>query len=201
MLSISCWVNTVQSGGKCHLILARQSRALQGKKGTSGEFIQSTIRAQRTYFPNLDVEWGRIVDESVRLSSISIQMFRLLVEASVSKRSSCMSSEHQMEIDSRINGISNDAAGMREEREQLRQLITDYAQLYSQQLKEATTLIELALWKVKLDESNLLRINVDGNCQKMGRDKKRVKVESLTREECRVKCGAEEVVPSILSYL
>ena len=97
--------------------------------------------------------------------------------------------------------MSDDVAGVREELEQLCQLITDYAQLYSQQLKEATTLIGLALWKAKVDESNLMRINVDGNCQKMGRDKKRVKVESLTREECRVKCGAEEVVPSILSYL
>ena len=176
-------------------------KSLAEKKGTLGEYVQSMIRAQRTSFPNLNVDWGRIVDESVGLGSMPIQMFRLLVEASVSKRSSCMSLEHQMEINSRTNGRSDDAAGVREEREQLRQLITDYAQLYSQQLKEATTLIELALWKAKVDESNLMRINVDGNCQRIGRDKTRAKVEPLTREECRVKCGAEEVVPSILSYL
>ena len=130
-----------------------------------------------------------------------IQMFWLLVEASVSKRSSCMSSEHQMEINSRINGMSYTAARGRDEREQLRQLITEYAQLYNQQLKEATTLIELALWKAKVDESNHASIKTDGNCPNIGRDEKRAKAEALTREECRVKCGAEEVVPSILSYL
>ena len=119
-------------------------------------------------------------------------MFRLLVEASVSKRLSCMSSKHQMEINSRINGMSH---------EQLRRSITDYAHLYNQQLKEATTLIELALWKVKVDESNHASIKTDGNCPNIGRDRKRENVEALTREECRVKCGAEEVVPSILSYL
>merc|ERR1719491_1676292 len=111
-----------------------------------------------------------------------------------------MSLEHQMEINSRINEIYSDDDD-REEREQLRQLITDYAQLHNQQLKEATTLIELALWKVKVDESNLMMFNAGGNCQKMGRDRKKAKVESSTRVECRVKCGAEEVVPGILSYL
>ena len=62
-------------------------------------------------------------------------------------------------------------------------------------------MIELALWKVKVDESNLMIFNAGGNCQNMSRDRKRAKVESSTREECRVKCGGEEVVPGILSYL
>ena len=142
-----------------------------------------------------------MVDESVGLESMPIEMFWLLVEASISKRSNCMSWEHQIEINNRINGISNAAGGARKERRQLRRLITDYAQLYYQKLKEATTLIELVLWKAKVDESNLARINTDVNFRKMVKDQRNAKVEASTMEECRVKCGAEEVVSGVLSYL
>ena len=62
-------------------------------------------------------------------------------------------------------------------------------------------MIELALWKAKVDQLNIGRINTDRNCQTRGRDQRKAKVEALTREECRVKCGVEEVVPGILSYL
>ena len=68
--------------------------------------------------------------------------------------------------------MSNTAARRREEREQLPQLITDYAQLYNQQLKEATTLIDLSLWKVNMDESNHASIKTERNPPKTGRDKK-----------------------------
>ena len=108
---------------------------------------------------------------------------------------------HQIEINARIDGMSNAAAGAREEREQLRRLITDYVQLYYHNLKEATTLIELTLWKAKVDELNPARINTDRNCRTRDRDQRKAKVVALSREECRVKCGAEEVVPGILSYL
>ena len=100
-----------------------------------------------------------------------------------------------------IDGMNNAAEGEREEREQLRRLITDYAQLYYLNLKEATPLIELDLWKAKVDELNIARINTNRNCRKRGRDQRKAEVEALTREECRVKCGVEEVVPGILSYL
>ena len=105
------------------------------------------------------------------------------------------STRTQIEINARVNRMSNDAAGKREEREQLCRLITDYAQLYYHNLKEATTLIELALWKVKVDELNIARINTNRNCQKRGRDQRKANVEGSTREECRVKCGAEGFVP------
>ena len=59
-------------------------KSLAEKNGTSGEFVQSIIRAQRTSFPNLSVEWGRIVDESVGPDSMPIKMFWVLVEATVS---------------------------------------------------------------------------------------------------------------------
>ena len=134
------------------------------KNGTSLDFVQSIIRAQRTSFPNLSVDWGRIFDESGGLDSMPIKMYRLLVEAFVAKRLNCRSSVHQLAINTIVDSMSNAAAGGREEREQLCQLITDYAQLHSHNLWEATTLIELALWKAKVDELNLVRINTDRNC-------------------------------------
>ena len=54
--------------------------------GASVEFVQSIIQAQRTHFPKLNVDWRRIVDASIGYSLlVSIEMFRLLVETSVSK--------------------------------------------------------------------------------------------------------------------
>ena len=51
-----------------------------------------------------------------------------------------------------------------------------------QQLNEAAFLLELALWKSKIDES-LENDNVD------------------TREGCRVNCGAVIIIPNVLPYL
>ena len=117
--------------------------------GTSVEFVQSIIQAQRTHFPKLNVNWRRIVDASIGYSLlVSIEMFRLLVETSVSKRSNCMSLEHCTEINNLINGL--EVVG-REGQEHLCELITTYVRLHSKTLKECTTTIEVTLWKGRID--------------------------------------------------
>ena len=48
-------------------------------------------------------------------------------------------------------------------------------------LKEATTILKLALWKVKVDEVDYLN--------------------AKNRKECRVMCRADDVIPTVLSFL
>ena len=70
-----------------------------------------------------------------------------------------------------------------------------YAKLeWYEQVKEATTLLELALWKAKLDQQTSIpdRENVQ----------KRARVEVLSsRSNCRVDSGASVVIPRVLEYL
>ena len=69
--------------------------------------------------------------------------------------------------------------------------LAEYEATYSL-LKEATTTLELALWKNKTDEQNW----VDS------RRNKRIKIEeAAAREECRISCGADIVIQHVLPYL
>ena len=82
-----------------HFNVCETVQTLAVKNGASVDFVQSMIEAQRTHFPKLDVDWQRIVDASIGLSNesigfMSIEMFQLLVETSVSKHSNCMTSGH-----------------------------------------------------------------------------------------------------------
>jgi hypothetical protein len=62
-------------------------------------------------------------------------------------------------------------------------------------LKESAGILELALWKAKLDDD-------DEQCHKM----RKVDIDSTTatvfrRERCRINCGADIVLRNVLPYL
>ena len=63
-----------------------------------------------------------------------------------------------------------------------------------QQLKEAATTLELALWKTKLDEFGKGGDTIMSN-------KKRKIDDSDIRNRCRISCGADIVIQHVLSYL
>ena len=141
---------------------------------THADYVRDVIRAQRTYHHALEIDWQQIVDGLIRAGrDISIKMFSVLVEASVSKRSICMSEEHRIEVDARLgeieidieeNGDSSDDDddddddhGDDEEDgenvqyyEEIRDMVTGYARLHHRQLKESITILELALWKTMI---------------------------------------------------
>ena len=61
-----------------------------------------------------------------------------------------------------------------------------------QQLKEASSMLELALWKMKLDEL--------GKGENTMSNKKRKIDGSDFRSRCRISCGADIVIQHVLSY-
>ena len=62
------------------------------------------------------------------------------------------------------------------------------------ELKEATSILEVALWKVKIDES----VSSSGQ-----RSCKRARVDNdpSQRDQCRISCGADIIIPGVLRYL
>jgi hypothetical protein len=61
-------------------------------------------------------------------------------------------------------------------------------------LKEITTMLELALWKLRMNE-NIPQENAT-HCQK------KIKTdESSIRRQCRITCGADIVIRHVLPYL
>jgi hypothetical protein len=78
----------------------------------SGEHLRRVIQAQRTYFPELVVDWqsigaGILLDFQEQnnqdgFSVVHRQTVRVLLEASVSQRAVCMSLEHQLHIENAI---------------------------------------------------------------------------------------------------
>ena len=53
--------------------------------------------------------------------------------------------------------------------------------------KEGTSVLELTLWKAKIDESSSKRA--------------RISEDVSYREQCRVNCGADIIIRNVLSYL
>jgi hypothetical protein len=60
-------------------------------------------------------------------------------------------------------------------------------------LKEVTTILELAMWKMKLNEKS--------HYMATQRQKKIKTDESNTRQHCRVSCGADVVIGHVLPFL
>ena len=75
----------------------------------------------------------------------------------------------------------------------IRAKITHFEDEYPK-LKEITTILELALWKISLNRNNYQK--------KLTRCQKKVKIEeSDIRRKCRIICGADVVIEHVLSYL
>jgi hypothetical protein len=148
-------------------------------KITSAEYVRNVIRAQRAHFPSLEIDW-----QSLYWEDITIDMYRVLVEASVSLRYICMSEEHRSIIDARVLDIKH--GNVDEERYfvEIRDLVRNYARLHHEHLLDATTILELALWKAIYLHSR--------DCN-----------QGLTRAECRTDAGrcAEVVIKLVLAFL
>jgi hypothetical protein len=164
---------------------------------TSADYVRDVIRAQRTHHRALEIDWHRIVDELIRgRRDIPIRMFSVLVEASVSKRSICMNDEHRIEVDARLREIEveiedeDDDDNDEEEEdggnvqyyEEIHDMVTSYVRLHHGQLREAITILELALWKTMI-------------CSKVD--------DQESRSECRASGGRclEVVIKHVLAFL
>ena len=168
-------------------------------KCKSEEYARLFIQAVRRTVPNLIIDWQGIMDEFVARDDmhftlfLHLSLFRVIVEASVSRCDNCVSTEHHHEICSRIgeiSGFSFPSSRMPGYFREIRTMVIQFTQEYHEFLMNASTLLELALWKVMSNEGSFPKHhNIMNN--------------RTIREDMRVKSGQifQVVIPNVLLFL
>ena len=167
-----------------------------GTFAASKETIQNLVDVQHDYFRNQRFDWSTILDNALDVSLVSSpKAFVNLVACSVSKRVKAIGVQYWRDELTNIKYTEPDLL-TRDSRKQRRRVfrseveakLVQYETEYYN-LKEATTILELVLWKNKMMDFG----NQGG--KKLKAD------ESNVREHCRISCGADIVIQHVLQYL
>jgi len=149
------------------------------------------LDAQQKIFPEYHVDWqqavtkwaledkSRAIDDEIQ--KFDDEAFKYMVIFSISNRLNSLSKlKWQKEILSDID--ISEAFGCTKQKitEHTFSKLAHYELI--DQLKEATSMLEIALWKASID----LSPSTD---------------DDRGRERCRIRCGADVVVPNVLSFL
>ena len=166
-----------------------------GKANTATEVIQKLFDLQKDSFPQHSIDWETVLEQLTGQSFVSEATIKFLVKCSITKRVNEIGLRNLRERlfdDIRtIRPMLNGRLDRRAFLDTIRSKLTEYEAEYSK-LKEATTILELALWKIKMND------HIQGG----KRRNKMVKIaEADRRKQCRISCGADIVIPHVLLYL
>ena len=162
--------------GELPLDFGEVATMFAAKVGSSFDFFKELIAIRQRYFRDRPIDWDCVVDDSIKLPRMPIEMLRHLIKVSVSRNLEQFSANQKAIVDGAIDAISafNDTRLKTLRLKQIRGVVQYWI------LQKATTCVELALWKCKLDEFSA--------------------EEELDRESCRVNCGAEIVMTLVLRF-
>jgi len=145
--------------------------------------IQRLVNTQQDSFPHQDYDIQQAVLQVVfnrgcgRKPPTSIETFKYLLRISITERLELLSiSSWCVDMENSISNLD---------------CIPEVSAIYDklatyESIKEATSVLELALWKAKIDESR----------------NKRARGEDVSyKEQCRVNCGADIIIRNVLPYL
>ena len=124
--------------------------------------------------------------------STSVETFRYLLQLSITKRLDSLGiSRWRIELENNISTFPEDkdvigSSKKTKNREEDTKALYNRLAIY-ESIKESTSVLELALWKAKIDEGRNKRAKVDS--------------EVSYRDQCRINCGADLVIRSVLPYL
>ena len=153
--------------------------------------VQRLVNTQQSSFPGQDYDMQLVVLE-LTISDVaqlklwkpytSIKTFRYLLQVSISKRLDSLGiNRWRMDLEN-----TNDLFTHAKNRDRDTLAVYDRLATY-ESIKEGTSVLEMALWKAKLDESRNKRARVDGEVNYRGR--------------CRINSGADIVIRNVLPYL
>jgi len=161
--------------------------------------IQKLVIIQQNSFPDQEYDMQQVVIElaasnatqaSLQKPYTSIETFKYLLRASITKRLDLLSVTKWREDLRDIINVLPDKANYRNEevknREEYIKGLYDKLATY-EPIKEGTSILEMALWKYKIDESRNKKARVDGDVS--------------YKEQCRVNCGADIIIRNVLPYL
>jgi hypothetical protein len=171
-----------------------------GRANASKCVIQNLIDVQQRLSPGYNINWDQVLRELERATSSATEpyafsaTFCFLTRCSIATRVKAIGVKHFRDAMA-DDWMGNDYDFNREEwrTETLTKL--EYYESEYRRLKEMTSLLELALWKLRMDNSILEQGDV------IGRDNKKMKYDqSNFRLQCRVSCGANHVVENVWPY-
>jgi hypothetical protein len=176
-----------------------------GKAGAQTSVIQNLLDIQQTLSPGYNIDWDPILGVLAERSEnhefhLSPKLFCFLTRCSIATRVSAigikhfrdsMSDDDWMGDNNEFNVIFNRQEWRTETFTKLEYYESEYLRL-----KESTSLLELALWKIKINDSSL------DHGKAIGGDSKKMKIDpSELRLQCRISCGDDHVVENVLPYL
>jgi hypothetical protein len=174
---------------------------IMGRTDTPKENIENLLRVKQMHFPEQPIDWNHLLDG---FSSSTLHSFwnsfqermHFLVTCGMSDRVEALAFKVWRDCISNMIQSSNFLYGG-EDNSNILHRIQDNLVFFEDELpklKEATTMLELALWKKRINDTN--------HQQKMARSRKKIKiVESSTRQQDRVTCGADVVIGHVLPFL
>jgi hypothetical protein len=172
-----------------------------GRCDTPKERIENLLCVKQMHFPDQSLDWEYLLDEFAQPSDIPFprapiqERMQFLFKCGLSDRVVGLAfkvwRDHitNMIQTSSFEYYGDNTVILREIRSKLA-----YFEDELPKLKEAMTILELALWKLRMNED--LPQEEATNCRK------RIKTdESSIRRKCRVTCGASVVIRLVLPYL
>jgi hypothetical protein len=162
-----------------------------GRANAPVDVIQNLLDIQHIMSPDYNIGWDQILDELASATTsnepfASSATFCFLTRCSIATRVSAIGVKHFRDdmFDYWTVNIDYDFNREMWHNETITKL--EYYESEYENLKESTTLLELALWKMNIDASS-----TDNS----------VAMEVDNRLQCRISCGAEYVIENVLPYL
>ena len=151
--------------------------------------IKNLINTQQESFPNQDYDMQQVVIELATcneqgfrsLPYTSDETFRYLLRLSISDRLDTLDvTRFQEDMKNCIDEVGEEIS-----REEVC-AVYDRLAIY-ESIKEGTSILELSLWKAKIDENRNKRARADGDVS--------------YKEQCRINSGADIIIWNVLPYL
>jgi hypothetical protein len=163
-----------------------------GKASASKGVIQNLIDVQQSLSSEYNIDWDQVLGMLAEETEykMSPKTFCFLTRCSIATRVNAIGVKHFRDATT-DDWMGDDNDFNREEwrTETLTKL--EYYESEYGRLKEVTSLLELALWKLRMDDDS----------KAGGRGNKKIKIDLLEfRLQCRVSCGADHVVENIWPY-
>ena len=167
-----------------------------GRGNAPKEVIQKLLDVQKDSFPEQNIDWGRLIENAVSIDTrMRNETFGYLVQFSLAPRIDAIGLKQWR--DAIKHTTENcDETGVRQRRDFITEVTAKLAHYEAEyhNLKEAMSLLELALWKQKMNDHILGE-------KKRHRKKTKIDDSNSIREQSRISCGADIVIQHMLPYL
>jgi hypothetical protein len=170
-----------------------------GRGNASDGVIQSLLDIQHTLSPGYNIDWDRILgvlaERLARLARCSSATFCFLTRCSIATRVNVIGVKHFRDAMADDYTVYETDFNRQEWRTETLAKLEYYESEY-RKLKETTSILELALWKIKVDDS----IVDYGNVISVGNKNMQMEV-SAFKLQCRINCGVDQVIENVSPYL